>query len=169
MKPYDLLQLPAECPQARSSDGTREQASRGYFKPNPFYTTSRCCPKFSNSIFVSQKQIWNWFLTANWKYTVQFWRHCIQLSSRIKHRLLLFREQFMYLFYFIYIVLDYTHLFLFTLKRFAQHICSGKYRKFPVKLCPEIGEVWREAEINLHWLYNPYRPLHVLNVLELHI
>lgn len=38
VKINDLLQLPRESPQVRNSDGTREQASGGYFKPKPLHS-----------------------------------------------------------------------------------------------------------------------------------
>lgn len=38
VKMNDPLQLPRESPQVRNSDGTREQASGGYFKPKAFYS-----------------------------------------------------------------------------------------------------------------------------------
>ena len=38
VKMNDLLQLPRESPQVRNSDGTKEQASGGYFKHKPFYS-----------------------------------------------------------------------------------------------------------------------------------
>lgn len=73
VKMKDQLQLPRESPQVRNSDGTQEQASGGYFKPKPFYTTSRC--SHSNSATVSTcfpEADFKLSLTGNWRYAVQF-------------------------------------------------------------------------------------------------
>lgn len=61
---------------------------------NPSYSTatSRCSPKFSNSICFPEVDFKH-SLTGNWRWAAQLQRHGMQLASKIKHELLFFREQ----------------------------------------------------------------------------
>lgn len=108
--------------------------------PSLATATSRCSPKCSNGVFVSQKQIWSWSLTGNWRSAVQFWRHGVQLPSRTKLELLVFREQFTSLFY------------CRTLYAFLSLILKGLLTMQAVESTENSLEWGREKKIGEAWL-----------------